>query len=126
MSTCFVQKTSPDMKISDPSAVMLCDEFVILKDLLPLSAAHIIELGCGKAEKTRMLARDGQVASILALEVDAIQHEKNLHIRDLPKSALVSAVLRPSLPRTQVATSSSCLSRCTMYLWTRWIRPWWN
>ena len=84
MSTRLAQKTSLEMKISDPSAVMLCDELVILKDLLPLSAAHVIELGCGNAEKTRILVRDGQVASILALEVDTIQHEKNLHIRDLP------------------------------------------
>jgi len=61
----------------------VCDEQEIL-DSLPLDGARVLELGCGKAEKTRKLAEAGQVKSILALEVDTIQHEKNLQIQDLP------------------------------------------
>jgi SAM-dependent methyltransferase len=75
---------SPDMKMSNPSADRVCDEDVILRSLLPLTRAHVLELGCGKAEKTRALAKGGQVASITALEVDAVQHAKNLLIGDLP------------------------------------------
>ena len=44
----------------------------------------MLELGCGKAEKTRLLAETGRVSGILALEVDTIQHERNLQIADLP------------------------------------------
>jgi ubiquinone/menaquinone biosynthesis C-methylase UbiE len=76
--------SSPEMKISDPSADRVCDEDAIVKSLLPLSGAHVLELGCGKAEKTRAIAQGGQVASITALEVDAIQHARNLQIGDLP------------------------------------------
>ena len=45
----------------------------------------VLELGCGKAEKTRLLAETGRVGGILALEVDTIQHERNLQIADLPQ-----------------------------------------
>jgi ubiquinone/menaquinone biosynthesis C-methylase UbiE len=70
------------MRISDPSAERVCDEYVIVKGLLSLSGAHVLELGCGKAEKTRAIAQGGQVASITALEVDEIQQGKNLQIGD--------------------------------------------
>jgi len=72
------------MKIADPAADLVCDEFELIAAELPLAGAHILELGCGKAEKTRAIAQAGQVASILALEVDAIQHARNLEIADLP------------------------------------------
>jgi ubiquinone/menaquinone biosynthesis C-methylase UbiE len=71
------------MKISQP-AERLCDEYEMIAAELPLAGAHVLELGCGKAEKTRTIAQAGKVASILALEVDALQHAKNLQIRDLP------------------------------------------
>jgi len=74
----------PGSQISDPSADRVCDEYVIVKSLLPLAGAHVLELGCGRAEKTRAIAQGGQVASITALEVDEIQHAKNLQIGDLP------------------------------------------
>jgi ubiquinone/menaquinone biosynthesis C-methylase UbiE len=70
--------------MSDPSADRVCDEYIIVKSLLPLRGAHVLELGCGKAEKTRAIAQGGHVASIVALEVDEIQHARNLQIGDLP------------------------------------------
>ena len=72
------------MKISDPTVTILCDEQDILESELPLQGANILELGCGKAEKTRAIAQSGKIASITALEVDEIQHTKNLQIHDLP------------------------------------------
>lgn len=78
MHTRQAQNALADMKISDSAATVSCDEFAILTSLLPLQGAHILELGCGKAEKTRAIAQDGQVASIIALEVDEVQYEKNL------------------------------------------------
>lgn len=72
------------MKISDATAELLCDEYEVIAAELPLEGAQVLELGCGKAEKTRTIAQSGKVASILALEVDAIQHGRNLQIPDLP------------------------------------------
>lgn len=70
------------MKISDPSAEQICDEYELIAAELPLENAQVLELGCGKAEKTRAIAQ--KVAAIVALEVDAIQHALNLRIADLP------------------------------------------
>lgn len=70
------------MKISDPGAERVCNELDEIIAALPLAGAHVLELGCGKAEKTRALAP--HVAAIVAMEVDAIQHGRNLQIADLP------------------------------------------
>ena len=55
-----------------------------LIDQLPLAAARALELGCGAARQTRLLARSGKFASIVALEVDRVQHALNLELADLP------------------------------------------
>lgn len=65
-------------------AEMLCNEYDLIVAELPLEGARILEIGCGKAEKTRLIARSGTVSSIVALEVDEIQHGLNLQIADLP------------------------------------------
>lgn len=72
------------MKISDPSADAVCDESEIYGSLLRLEGAHILELGCGKAEKTRAIAQNNRPSSLTALEVDQAQHAKNLEIVGLP------------------------------------------
>lgn len=72
------------MKIADITTELLCDEYDVIAAELPLEGAKILELGCGKAEMTRTIAKSGKVASILALEVDSIQHALNQQIRDLP------------------------------------------
>ena len=71
------------MQIADPNATDVRDEMEFLQGLLPLEGARVLELGCGRAFKTRWLADHGS-AAVTALEVDRIQHEKNLLIDDLP------------------------------------------
>ena len=71
------------MQISIPHIDLICDEQEIYEQLLPLEQAKVLELGCGKADKTRAIAKAGKIASILALEVDAIQHASNLTVTDL-------------------------------------------
>jgi ubiquinone/menaquinone biosynthesis C-methylase UbiE len=66
------------MKISEPDYDLVCDEQDIYERLLPLKGADILELGCGKAEKTFAIAERGRANRIVALEVDEIQHAKNL------------------------------------------------
>lgn len=76
--------TATEMHIQAPSDNDVSNEAEIYNHLLPLDGAHIIELGCGAAAHTRNIAESGRPASILACEVDTIQHEKNLSITDLP------------------------------------------
>ncbi|MBN8764513.1 MAG: class I SAM-dependent methyltransferase, partial [Thiobacillus sp.] len=64
-----------DMRIADPNPVRVADEADILDELLPLPGAKVLELGCGKADKTRLIARTA--ASVLALEVDTRQLAEN-------------------------------------------------
>lgn len=72
------------MKICDPLADLFCDEREILDAFLPFEDAVVLELGCGKAEKTRAIAQAGKIASITAIEVDRIQHAENLLLPNLP------------------------------------------
>ena len=71
------------MIISSPQANLVRDERDIYEQLLPLQGADILELGCGKAEKTRAISQNGKAQSITALEVDEIQHAANLRNNDL-------------------------------------------
>lgn len=72
------------MQIADPTQTTLHNEVKLMLDTLPFDGARVLELGCGKAEKTRTLAETGRPREIIALEVDTIQHERNLQITDLP------------------------------------------
>lgn len=73
------------MKIADPAQTQRCNEVQLMLAELPFDGARVLELGCGRAEKTRTLAETGRMQEILALEVDAIQHARNLQITDLPR-----------------------------------------
>lgn len=66
---------TPTLRIADPTADRVTDEQAILHELLPLAGAQVLELGCGKADKTRLMAQSA--ASVLALEVDATQLAAN-------------------------------------------------
>lgn len=79
------------MRIQQETIEGLVDEADIYHDLLPLDDAFVIELGCGGAQHTRAIAESGRPAKILACEVDAIQHEKNLGITDLPNVTFTDA-----------------------------------
>jgi len=75
--------TAPAMVLNDPSAYRRCEELELMAELLPLSGADVIELGCGAAFVTRALTERLGAARVTATEVDRIQHEKNLAL-DLP------------------------------------------
>jgi len=70
------------MRIADSQSGPVANEADILDQMLNLQGAAVLELGCGRAEKTRIVAQ--KAASVLALEVDEAQLAKNLAITDLP------------------------------------------
>lgn len=72
------------MKIADPEQTAVCNEIGLMLGELPFAGARVLELGCGRAEKTRTLAESGLPKEIIALEVDTVQHARNLEITDLP------------------------------------------
>ena len=72
------------MKITTNPIEVTCPESEIYDRVLSLDNKHILELGCGLAQKTRDIAASGINRRITALEVDDIAHQKNLLIDDLP------------------------------------------
>ena len=72
------------MQIKTDAPLKTCPEVEIFESILSLDNQNILELGCGDASLTRLIATGGLNRHITAMEVDTIQHEKNLLIDDLP------------------------------------------
>lgn len=72
------------MKLAADDIDRICSEMDIMDELLDLDDRRILELGCGRAELTRLLAGAGSGRRITAMEVDEEQHSLNLAITDLP------------------------------------------
>ena len=79
------------MKITAEQINVSCPEPEIYNRLLSLDNKHILELGCGGADKTRKIAVSGVNRKITAMEVDEIAHQKNLRITDLPNVTFILA-----------------------------------
>ena len=69
----------------------ICNEVEVFEELLSLDDKNIIDLGCGKADITRLIATNGIGRNITATEVDEIQHRKNILIDDLPNVTFMIA-----------------------------------
>ena len=54
------------------------DELDLLAELVPLAEQRILELGCGNARLARSLLERFAGSEVVGLEVDAVQHAKNL------------------------------------------------
>ncbi len=72
------------MQLQHTENLKLSSDFELIGKYLPTENSSLVELGCGAAFTTRMIAERFPVRHVLALEVDDIQHEKNLRIDDLP------------------------------------------
>ena len=63
----------------DPDQLPVCnDELSLLAELVPLQAQNTIELGCGSARLARALLERWPLCHVDGLEVEAVQHAKNL------------------------------------------------
>ncbi len=60
------------------------DELAVVEELVELDHKRILDLGCGRALHTRAIAAAGAGRDVLALEVDEVQHRRNLELGDLP------------------------------------------
>lgn len=74
----------PQMSIASPAVVETATDLEIMSRLLSFDGAKVLELGCGSARWTRTIAEKFAIASLVATEVDKLQHAKNLQIDDLP------------------------------------------
>ncbi len=77
------------MHLKSPAGYRDATEIDIMREVLPFEGADVLELGCGRARWTRTIAERFPVNSVVATEVDRVQHEKNLAIDDLPKVRFV-------------------------------------
>lgn len=71
------------MRIHDETAYQILTEREVIERLVDTRGKRVLELGCGAAGMTRLLAEELGAAEVMATEVDRIQHEKNLLIPDL-------------------------------------------
>ena len=78
------------MRISQENIYEVCEESRIWESKLQLDHANILELGCGMADLTRKIATAGTDRCITAMEVDDIQHAKNMQVDDLPNVRFVA------------------------------------
>ena len=81
-----ISPLDPD-RLADGSTVAIervADELAIVDELLQLDDKDILELGCGRADKTRAIAGAGRGRRIVASEVDTAQHAENLRGGELP------------------------------------------
>ena len=77
------------MQIAHEGDLPSSSDFEQISRLLHPQGARLLELGCGAAFTTRRLAEAYPDAQIVAMEVDKVQHEKNLLIPDLPNVTFV-------------------------------------
>lgn len=73
------------------STELIAEELTLLQRLVPLNQQRIIELGCGAAGLSRRLLQAHPQCSVHGLEVDAIQHAKNLAEPPTPGLHFVAA-----------------------------------
>ena len=78
------------MKLSQATD-KICSESEVFEKVLSLDNKSILELGCGRADITRLIASNGHGRLVTATEVDEQQHSNNLLIDDLPNVTFMIA-----------------------------------
>jgi len=81
---------SSQMSLQGQRSQDVTNELAVIRRMLKLDGASVLELGCGAADKTRQLAQQTGISEIIAVEIDPIQHQKNLQIKDLEKVSFKS------------------------------------
>ncbi len=71
-------QTPSTMTATTPAVPLLTDELPVLAACAALDGRHLIELGCGNARLLRRILQAHRNSRGVGLEVDAIQHARNL------------------------------------------------
>lgn len=87
----------PLMQLDHTNIARTCAESEIYESLLALDGATVLELGCGKADHTRRIALAHPTATIIATEVDGVQHAMNL-AADVPSNMRFADFGAESIP----------------------------
>ena len=66
------------MRISGSGSQVVRDEFSVMTEKMDFVGAEVLELGCGGAARAEQIAKQTEVASIIAAEIDLVAHRKNL------------------------------------------------
>ncbi|MEO7742247.1 MAG: class I SAM-dependent methyltransferase [Usitatibacter sp.] len=72
------------MAVTSPPQ-LVADEVALLGGLVPLAGAAVVDLGCGNGDFARKLVAQGMARSVDALEVDLIQHARNVNGAQSPQ-----------------------------------------
>ena len=72
------------MNLIGPEHQDVINEIEVLNRMLTFDHAKILELGCGTADKTKLLSAHDGVNDITAVEIDKVQHKKNME-SSIPK-----------------------------------------
>ncbi len=105
-------------------------EIDVLADLVPLQAQSLIEIGCGSAQLARGLLQRWPQCQVTALEVDAVQHAKNLanpqsglkfvaagaEALPFPEAAFDGALMLKSLHHVPMASMDAALAEVARVL----------
>ncbi|HET9652168.1 MAG TPA: class I SAM-dependent methyltransferase [Usitatibacter sp.] len=67
---------------------LVTDELDLMRAMLPLAGARVVDLGCGNAQMSRRMLREAGASSVAALEVDRVQFEKNVAEPPMPALTL--------------------------------------
>ena len=66
------------MRLLGPSSQPLREELDVMREKIDFSGATVLEIGCGAATRTEQIALHTDVKAIVAAEIDAVAHNKNL------------------------------------------------
>ena len=66
------------MRLIGPSIQPLREELDVMREKIDFCGATVLEIGCGAATRTEQIALHTDVKAIVAAEIDAIAHNKNL------------------------------------------------
>lgn len=66
------------MTLARDDVTRIASDAEIIAERVPLDGCAVVELGCGAGENARAIAAAGRGCTVVAYEVDEVQHAKNL------------------------------------------------
>jgi ubiquinone/menaquinone biosynthesis C-methylase UbiE len=77
-------ETIDTMQTWDPRGAKVCELEDLFREFLSLKEARVLDLGCGSGDVGRAIAESVPGASVVCIEIDALQYAENLESAPLP------------------------------------------